>query len=78
MVGFTSSDIQVSLRRYTARPFKQSLTQNNEIQWEKLRVNKYYCIYPTWEMRAIKYRIICPGSFDQKLDYNHYIPAIKR
>ena len=78
LFGFTPSDIQASLMRYTARQLKQSLSQNNETLLEEFKVNKYDREYQIWKREPLSIELFTPAVFYQKLEYIHYNPVKAR
>ena len=75
LFGFSPTDIQSSLMKYTAQQLKPSLTKNKPETLQSFKGNKYDREYQIWKRLPLGIDLITSAVFEQKLNYIHYNPV---
>ena len=73
--AFTLTQIQTSFMTYTAKAIQKTLSLENKIMLEELRVNKHYRTYQIWKREPLSIELFTEKAFLQKLDYIHQNPV---
>ena len=75
LAGFTSSGVQASFMKYTARQIKRSLIKNKPDMLDAFKVNKHDREYQIWKREPLSIELLNELMFKQKLEYIHYNPV---